>query len=303
MARVARAWAELMARLGYERYGAHGNDSGSMISPELGRHDPERVVGVHVTQLFSFPSGDPAEFADLSDEDAAALQFLEDFTASGGLAYNAYQSAQPQTLAYALQDSPAGWLAWVTQLFQHWVDRDYILSNAAIYWLTGTIGSSMRYYHAEAPRPGRPSRRRRRPAWRSSPRTSSRSAGSPIATTPTSSTGAATTAAATSRRTTRRRSWSATSGSSSERCADGRSRPSVAEMAGVSDVAGGRRAYTFRHDDLHRTRASRGCGRASARGSMTRSWRSPSAAGWRRSGASCSPAPAAGCWSSAPAPD
>ena len=149
-ARVARAWAELMARLGYERYGAHGNDSGSMISPELGRHDPGRVVGVHVTQLFSFPSGDPAEFAGLSDEDAASLRFLEEFTASGGLAYNAYQSAQPQTLAYALQDSPAGWLAWVTQLFRHWAEPDYLISNAAIYWLTGTIGSSMRYYHAGA---------------------------------------------------------------------------------------------------------------------------------------------------------
>jgi epoxide hydrolase len=150
MARVARAWAELMARLGYERYGAHGNDGGSMVSPEIGRHDAERVVGVHVTQLFSFPSGDPAELADLSDEDAAALEFLEGFTAGGGLAYNAYQSAQPQTLAYALQDSPAGWLAWVTQLFRRWVDPDYIVTCAAIYLLTGTIGSSMRYYHAEA---------------------------------------------------------------------------------------------------------------------------------------------------------
>ena len=58
-----------MASLGYERYGAHGNDSGSMISPELGRHDPDRVVGVHVTQLFSFPSGDPAEFANLTPEE------------------------------------------------------------------------------------------------------------------------------------------------------------------------------------------------------------------------------------------
>jgi hypothetical protein len=75
------------------------------------------------------------------------LKFLEEFTARGGLAYNAYQSAQPQTLAYALQD---GWLAWVTQLFQHFVDRDYILSCASMYWLTGTIGSSMRYYHAQA---------------------------------------------------------------------------------------------------------------------------------------------------------
>ena len=106
-----------MASLGYERYGAHGNDAGSQISPEVGRHDPDQVVGVHVTQLFSFPSGDPAEFENMSQEDMAALAFLQEFTAGGGLAYNAYQSAQPQTLAYALQDSPAGWLAWVTQLF------------------------------------------------------------------------------------------------------------------------------------------------------------------------------------------
>jgi hypothetical protein len=148
--RVARAWIELMQRLGYERYGAHGNDGGSQISPEVGRHDPERVVGVHVTQLFSFPSGDPSEFANLSDEDQAALAFLEGFTDGGGLAYNQYQSAQPQTLAYALQDSPAGWLAWVTQLFRDSVDRDYIVTNAALYWLTGTVGSSIRRYHDEA---------------------------------------------------------------------------------------------------------------------------------------------------------
>ena len=148
--RIARAWVELMARLGYERYGAHGNDAGSQISPEIGRHDPERVVGVHVTQLFSFPSGDPAEFADLSEEDQAALAFLEGFTSGGGLAYNAYQSAQPQTLAYALQDSPAGWLAWVTQLYQHWAGPDYLLANASAYWLTNTIGSSIRRYYADA---------------------------------------------------------------------------------------------------------------------------------------------------------
>jgi epoxide hydrolase len=153
--RIARAWVELMARLGYDRYGAHGNDAGSLISPEVGREAPERVVGVHVTQLFSFPSGDPAEFADLSEEDQAALQFLEQFSAAGGLAYNAYQSAQPQTLAYALQDSPAGWLAWVTQLFQRWLAPDDILTHASAYWLTGTIGSSIRRYYEEA-HAGRP---------------------------------------------------------------------------------------------------------------------------------------------------
>jgi hypothetical protein len=153
--RVARAWVELMQRLGYERYGAHGNDGGSQISPEVGRYDTDRVVGVHVTQIFSFPSGDPAEFADLDDDDQAALAFLERFTASGGLAYNQYQSAQPQTLAYALQDSPAGWLAWVTQLYRESVDPDYIVTNASAYWLTGTVGSSIRRYFDEAHATGR----------------------------------------------------------------------------------------------------------------------------------------------------
>jgi pimeloyl-ACP methyl ester carboxylesterase len=148
--RIARTWATLMDRLGYDRYGAHGNDGGSMVSPELGRIEPERTVGVHVTQLFSFPSGDPSEFADLSEEDQAALAFLEQFAGGGGLAYNAYQSAQPQTLAYALQDSPTGWLAWVSQLFRTWTDRDYVITNAAIYWLTGTIGSSIRRYYEDA---------------------------------------------------------------------------------------------------------------------------------------------------------
>jgi epoxide hydrolase len=148
--RTARAWVELMSRLGYERYGAHGNDAGAQISPEVGREDRDRVVGVHVTQVFSFPSGDPAEFAEMSDEDMAAMKFLEQFTAGGGLAFNAYQSAQPQTLAYALQDSPAGWLAWVTQLFQRSVDPDYILVNASAYWLTNTVGSSIRRYYEDA---------------------------------------------------------------------------------------------------------------------------------------------------------
>jgi pimeloyl-ACP methyl ester carboxylesterase len=155
--RTARAWVELMARLGYDRYGAHGNDLGSLVSPEVGRHASDRVVGVHVTQLFSFPSGDPSEFQDMSEEDQAALSFLEGFTQGGGLAYNAYQSAQPQTLAYAMQDSPAGWVAWVGQLFRDSVDRDYILTNAAAYWLTRTIGSSFRRYHADAQAQGAPS--------------------------------------------------------------------------------------------------------------------------------------------------
>ena len=220
--RIARAWVELMARLGYERYGAHGNDAGSLISPEVGRHDPERVVGVHVTQLFSFPSGDPAEFADMTEEDMAALQFLEQFTAAGGLAYNAYQSAQPQTLAFALQDSPAGWLAWVTQLFQNWLrprrhpdPRLRLLAHQHRRLLDPPL------LRGSPRRPGAGGTHHR-PHWgrRSSPRTSSPCGALPSATTATSSAGTATTAAATSHRKTPPTSCSTTSAASSAGCAD-----------------------------------------------------------------------------------
>jgi pimeloyl-ACP methyl ester carboxylesterase len=240
--RAASGWVELMARLGYERYGAHGNDAGSQISPEVGRHDPERVVGVHVTQLFSFPSGDPAEFADMSDEDMAAMKFLEGFTAGGGLAYNTYQSAQPQTLTYALQDSPAGWLAWVTQFFQRSVEPDYIMVNASAYWLTNTIDSSIRRYYevAHAEQPTEPTTTP--PASRSSRTISRPSDASPSATTPTSSAGTATTAAATSHPTTPPTSYSATSGSSSAPCGDRRARSPRSVQPEPSEVASGCRA-------------------------------------------------------------
>jgi hypothetical protein len=97
--RIARAWAELMRRLGYERYGAHGNDAGSLISPEVGRCDPEHVIGVHVTQIFSFPSGDPAELVGLSEEDQKKIEFLRWWMENGGV-YDKLQSTAPQTLAH-----------------------------------------------------------------------------------------------------------------------------------------------------------------------------------------------------------
>ncbi|WP_035746043.1 epoxide hydrolase family protein [Haematomicrobium sanguinis] len=156
--RIAETLLELMTRLGYERFGAHGNDLGSDVSIALGRIAPHRVIGAHVTQVFSFPGGDPAEFHDLSTEDQAAVEFLQGFTSGGGLAFNAYQSAQPQTLSFALQDSPTGWLAWTAQLFRDEVPDDYVITNAATYWLTGTVASSVRRYfddaHAEPTTPG-----------------------------------------------------------------------------------------------------------------------------------------------------
>jgi pimeloyl-ACP methyl ester carboxylesterase len=113
--RIARAWAELMQRLAYERYGAAGNDGGAFVAPEVGRTDPEHVAGVHVTQIFSLPSGDPAEMEGMSEADAAALQHLQWFWENMG-AYNRLQATQPQNLAFALADSPVGQLAWSGQL-------------------------------------------------------------------------------------------------------------------------------------------------------------------------------------------
>jgi pimeloyl-ACP methyl ester carboxylesterase len=143
--RIARACAELMARLGYQHYGVHGNDAGAMIAPEVGRHDPDHVVGVHVNQVYSFPSGDPAEFAGMPETEQNELATLQSFMADK-MAYNDLHSTQPQNLAHALADSPVGQLAWSYQLFGPSVTPDFVLTNVAIYWFTHTAASSMRLY-------------------------------------------------------------------------------------------------------------------------------------------------------------
>lgn len=148
-ARIARAWAELMARLGYERYGAVGNDAGSMISPELGRIDPEHVAGVHVTQLFSFPSGDPAEMNDLSAEEQSQMRVLQWFY-ENKFSFNVLMAQQPQTIGYALDDSPVGLLAWLAQLLGEELDPEFVLTNVMTYWLTRTGSSSARLYYENA---------------------------------------------------------------------------------------------------------------------------------------------------------
>ncbi|MTE14903.1 epoxide hydrolase family protein [Nocardia aurantiaca] len=147
--RTARAWVELMNRLGYERFGAIGNDGGSFVSPEMGRIAPDQVIGVHVTQLFSFPSGDPAEMEGLSEEDLAGLAHLQWFH-ENKMAFNTLHSQQPQTLAFAISDSPVGLLGWNAQLFSEGLDADFVIGNVAIYWLTGTAGSSIRFYYEDA---------------------------------------------------------------------------------------------------------------------------------------------------------
>jgi hypothetical protein len=132
-------------RLGYDRYGAHGNDAGAIVSPLLGELDREHVVGVHVTQIFSFPRGDAGEFDGLTQEEFGALQFGQAFVEHA--IHDRSQQAQPQTLAHALADSPAGQVAWTGQLFGTALSPEDILTNVALYWFTNTAASAARFYY------------------------------------------------------------------------------------------------------------------------------------------------------------
>ncbi|MGH2477017.1 MAG: epoxide hydrolase family protein [Candidatus Limnocylindrales bacterium] len=159
--RTASAWAELMRRLGYERYGAQGGDFGALISPELGRIDPDHVIGVHLNAatVGFIPWGevDEAELATFTDVEKARLERIQAFLSEGN-AYFQLQASRPGTLAYGLADSPVGQLAWIVDKFQAWthptdglpedaVDRDAMLTNVMLYWLTNTGGSAARLYH------------------------------------------------------------------------------------------------------------------------------------------------------------
>ncbi|MFD7665872.1 epoxide hydrolase family protein [Streptomyces sp. NPDC059788] len=153
--RVAKAWAELMERLGYPRYVAQGGDWGMPVSLELGLAAPERVAGVHVNMFAAFPPAD-ACLDDLDARDRSRLEFAAHFEQDGA-GWRKIQSTRPQTLAYALTDSPAGQLAWITEKFREWsaakdfpeeaIDRDTLLTNVSIYWFTATAGSSAQLYY------------------------------------------------------------------------------------------------------------------------------------------------------------
>jgi pimeloyl-ACP methyl ester carboxylesterase len=158
--RTARAWAELMRRLGYDRYGAQGGDLGAFVSPELGRIAPDRVVGVHVNAAtFGFiPFGpvDPSELATFTEVEKGRLERLNKFMSDGN-GYFQIQATRPQTLAYGLMDSPVGQLAWIVEKFKEWshaaevpedaIDRDLMLTNVMTYWLTRTAASSANMYY------------------------------------------------------------------------------------------------------------------------------------------------------------
>jgi epoxide hydrolase len=162
--RIAAAFAELMRRLGYERYGAQGGDVGAGISPDLGRVDPNHVVGIHVNAatigFMPFPPLEDAELTQLTDSEKARVERIGEFMAED-FGYAQIQSTRPQTLAYGLTDSPVGQLAWIVEKFKEWthpsdelpeavVDLDRLLTNVMLYWLSGTAGSSGRLYYEGA---------------------------------------------------------------------------------------------------------------------------------------------------------
>ncbi len=152
--RIASAWAELMGRLGYQRYGVQGGDVGAAVSPEVGRVAPQQVVGVHVNGSIGAPlhGPDEAEQASMTDVERDRVARVTAFMQEE-FGYISIQSTRPQTLAAALVDSPVGQLAWIMDKFREWthprailpdevIDRDRLLTNVMIYWLTGTAGSS-----------------------------------------------------------------------------------------------------------------------------------------------------------------
>ena len=159
--RVAEAWKVLMARLGYERYGAQGGDWGAMISGQLGLVDAEHMAGLHLNMPIGFPPADGG--GELTEQEQADLADLGVFM-NEGTAYQQIQGKNPQTLGYGLNDSPAGLAAWIVEKLHAWTDhdgnlddaltREQILTNLTVYWATGTINSSVRLY-CESQRSGR----------------------------------------------------------------------------------------------------------------------------------------------------
>jgi pimeloyl-ACP methyl ester carboxylesterase len=151
--RIARAWAELMSRLGYQRYGAVGSDWGTSISASLGQQDAAHVAGIHLIPPLAGP--DPATFGELTEAERAALGSLR-HSADWDSGYSAEHATRPQTIGYGLVDSPAALAAWIIEKFWSWADhdgdlsavlsRDELLDNLMLYWLPGTGASAARLY-------------------------------------------------------------------------------------------------------------------------------------------------------------
>jgi pimeloyl-ACP methyl ester carboxylesterase len=157
--RIANAWAELMHRLGYSRYVAQGGDVGASVTDQLGRQAPEGLLGIHMNLLVTTLAGAPVP--ENTEEERAARKAINTFRASG-FGYFLEQATRPQTIGYALLDSPVALASWMLdhdtdayyKISRAFVDgqpsgnlsRDHILDNVTLYWLTGTGASAARSY-------------------------------------------------------------------------------------------------------------------------------------------------------------
>jgi pimeloyl-ACP methyl ester carboxylesterase len=151
--RIAAAWIVLMERLGYPRFVAQGSDWGTSVSTCIGKQAPEQVLGLHLVPPLAPP--DPATFDDLTSQEQSALESLRR-SAESDAGYSAEHGSRPQTIGYALTDSPAALSAWIVEKFWAWTDhdggletvisRDELLDNLMLYWLTGSGASSARLY-------------------------------------------------------------------------------------------------------------------------------------------------------------
>jgi len=151
--RIAAAWTVLMERLGYPRFAAQGSDWGTSVSTCIGRQAPDKVVGLHLVPPLAPP--DPATFDNLTSQERSALESLRR-SAAADAGYSTEHGTRPQTIGYALVDSPAALCAWIVEKFWAWTDhdgdletvvsRDELLDNLMLYWLTGSGASSARLY-------------------------------------------------------------------------------------------------------------------------------------------------------------
>jgi epoxide hydrolase len=149
--RIAAAWVEVMARLGYDRFVAQGGDWGAMVTTLLGARHPEHCAAVHLSMVLALPTS----LDDLTEAEQLALDDMARHR-RWGTGYSTQQRSRPQTLGYGLADSPSGQCAWIVEKFFEWtdndgapddaVDRDRLLDNVMLYWLTNTGASSARLY-------------------------------------------------------------------------------------------------------------------------------------------------------------
>ena len=147
---TAFLWHALMQGLGYERYGAHGGDWGAAVTTFMALDQPEPLLGIHLSNL----DNAPAVSEPLTDAEQAFVAATAQWDATER-GYSFIQGTRPQTLAYGLNDSPAGLAAWILEKWRNWgdtggdlarLDRDFLLTLVTLYWVTGTIGTSIRDY-------------------------------------------------------------------------------------------------------------------------------------------------------------